>query len=74
MDRLDKLAAPRTSPDCPFMLANMLDMFRSDMGDELDKSGHVCDDGLLIFGHESELTIVTFFKQKLMTKKQKLFF
>ena len=58
--RLDKLAAPRTKcPFCPFIspIPITLDMLMSDMDDELDKSGHVCDDGLLIFGQESELTI-----------------
>jgi len=63
--RLDKLAAPRTKcPFCPFTspIPITLDMLMSDMDEELDRSGHVCDDGLLIFGQESELTI---FRSKL---------
>ena len=59
MDMPDRLAGPRTSPDWLLIMPIMPDMFRSDMEEELDRSGHVCE--LLILGQDSELTILKTF-------------
>ena len=57
MDIPDRLAAPSTSPDWLLIIPITPDMLRSDMEDELDRSGHVWE--LLILGQDSELTILT---------------
>ena len=59
MDIPDRLEGPRTSPDWLLIMPIMPDKLRSDMEDELDRSGHVWE--LLILGQESELTILKTF-------------
>ena len=60
---MERLPAPRLSADWLFIMPPIMpDMFRSDMEEELDKSGQVCE--LFILGQESELTILKMFLLK----------
>jgi hypothetical protein len=57
-DRADSPDAPRTEFPLMWPMPMTLDMVMSDMGDGLDKSGQAWVVGLLIFGQDSELTIL----------------
>ena len=73
MDNPARLEAPRR--DWPLMSPMPMteDMLMSDMGEVLDKSGHVCVDGLVIFGQDNELTILATLVRLFQIRNHNLF-